>query len=99
MIVGYTTGVFDMFHVGHLNILKNAKKECDYLIVGLTTDKEAFKIKKKNPIIPFEDRKQILEAIKYVDLVVPEDNTDKIKAWEKLQFNIIFKGDDWKGTS
>lgn len=96
--VGYTTGVFDLFHIGHLNILKRAKEECDYLIVGVTTDEEVKRIKNKAPVICFEERKQILEAIKYVDQVVPENDADKIKAWEELKFDVIFKGSDWKGS-
>lgn len=97
-IIGYTTGVFDLFHVGHLNILKQAKKHCDYLIVGVTTDEEVKRVKKKIPIIPYNERAEIVEAIKYVDEVVPEDNTDKLIATENIIFNRIFKGDDWKGT-
>lgn len=97
-VVGYTTGVFDLFHIGHLNILKKAKSECDYLIVGVTTDEEVERVKNKRPIIPFEERVEIVEAIKYVDQVVAEDDTDKLAAWENLKFDRIFKGDDWKGT-
>lgn len=97
-VIGYTTGVFDLFHIGHLKILKNAKSLCDYLIVGVTTDDEVKRVKNKVPIICFEDRKEIVEAIKYVDRVVDEADTDKIIAWEKYKFDIIFKGSDWKGT-
>lgn len=98
MKIGYTTGVFDLFHIGHLNLIRNAKKECDYLIVGVTTDKEAFKLKKKLPIIPFDERLEIVKSIKYVDEVYVENDSDKVKAWEKLKFHIIFKGTDWKGS-
>jgi glycerol-3-phosphate cytidylyltransferase len=98
MKVGYTTGVFDLFHIGHLNILKKAKEKCDYLIVGVTTDEEVKRIKNQISIISFEERKQIIEALRYVDKVVPEHDTDKLKAWEEFKYNIIFKGDDWKGT-
>lgn len=97
-VVGYTTGVFDLFHIGHLNILKKAKDECDYLIVGVTTDEEVQRVKNKKPIIPFEERMEIVKSIRFVDEVVPEEDTDKLKAWENLKFNRIFKGDDWKGT-
>ena len=95
-IIGYTTGVFDMFHVGHLNILKKAKKNCDYLIVAVCTDKLTKKLKKKKPIIPFKDRYEIIKSIKYVDQVVAEKNDNKIKDWKKYKYNIIFKGNDWK---
>jgi glycerol-3-phosphate cytidylyltransferase len=98
-IIGYTTGVFDLFHIGHLNILKNAKSHCDYLIVGVTTDQEVNRIKNKMPVICFEERKAIIESIRYVDKVIPEDDTDKIKAWTKYKFDVIFKGSDWKGTA
>lgn len=97
--IGYTTGVFDMFHVGHLNILKKAKEQCDFLIVGVSTDELVNEYKNKTPIIPFEDRMKIVEAIKYVDKVVPQVNMDKFDAWLNLRFNVIFHGDDWKNSS
>lgn len=96
--VGYTTGVFDLFHIGHLNILKKAKEQCDYLIVGISTDEVVKGYKNKIPVIPFEDRLAIVEAIKYVDQVVPQTSMDKFKAWEELKFDAIFHGDDWKGS-
>lgn len=99
MRIGYTTGVFDMFHVGHLNILRRAKEQCDYLIVGVSTDELVKNYKNKTPIIPFEERKAILEAIKYVDKVVPQENRDKYSAYEKYKFDVMFVGDDWKGNS
>lgn len=98
MVVGYTTGVFDMFHIGHLNILRRAKEQCDYLIVGVSTDELVEKDKNKHPIIPFAERCAIVEAIKYVDKVVAQENKDKFSAWEKLGFNKMFVGSDWKGT-
>ena len=96
--IGYTTGVFDLFHIGHLNILRNAKLECDYLIVGITTDELSLKEKGRTPVIPFSERMTIVESIKYVDSVVPQVNYDKIEAWNNLKFNIMFVGDDWQGT-
>ena len=96
--IGYTTGVFDMFHVGHLNILKRAKEQCDYLIVGVSTDELVQHDKNKTPIIPFEDRCKIVEAIKYVDKVVPQINKNKYEAWEKYKFHKMFVGSDWQGT-
>lgn len=97
-IVGYTTGVFDMFHIGHLNILKRAKEQCDYLIVGISTDEVVQSYKHKKPIIPYEERKAIVEAIKYVDEVVPQVSMNKMEAWGKLHFDIMFHGSDWKGS-
>lgn len=96
--IGYTTGVFDLFHIGHLNILKRAKEQCDFLIVGVSTDELVETYKNKRPVIPFEQRYQIVEAIRYVDKVVPQTTMDKTVAWEKLKFNAIFHGDDWKGS-
>lgn len=96
--IGYTTGVFDMFHIGHLNILKRAKEQCEYLIVGVSIDELVENYKHKTPIIPFEERVAIVEAIKYVDKVVPQYSMDKFVAWEKLRFDVIFHGDDWKGS-
>jgi len=96
--IGYTTGVFDLFHIGHLNILKRAKLECDYLIVGITTDELSLSAKKKMPVINFQERMEIVESIKFVDEVVPQVNYDKLEAWNNLKFDKIFVGDDWKGT-
>lgn len=96
--IGYTTGVYDMFHIGHLNILKRAKEQCDFLIVGVSTDELVCSYKNKQPVIPFEERKTIVEAIKYVDQVVPQTSMDKMKAWEKLHYNVMFHGSDWKDS-
>ena len=97
--VGYTTGVFDLFHIGHLNILQKAKEQCEYLIVGVSTDELVQEYKNKTPIIPYEERKRIVEAIRYVDKVVPQVNMNKREAWEREKFNALFHGDDWKGSS
>ncbi len=99
MIIGYTTGVYDMFHIGHLNILKRAKEQCDYLIVGISTDELVEQDKHKTPVIPYIERCEIVKAIKYVDEVVSQINKNKLEAWEKLHFNKMFVGSDWKGTS
>lgn len=96
--IGYTTGVFDLFHIGHLNILKRAKEMCDYLIVGVSTDELVENYKNKTPIIPYEERIEIVSAIKYVDEVVPQIDRDKFGAWKRLKFNVMFVGDDWKGS-
>ena len=95
--VGYTTGVYDLFHIGHLNLLRKAKAQCDYLIVGVSTD-ELVSYKHKQAVIPFEERKEIVAAIKYVDEVVTQENMNKMEAWEKFHFDVMFVGDDWKGT-
>ena len=94
MVIGYTTGVYDLFHIGHLNLLKNAKGMCDKLIVGVTTD-DLVGYKNKKSVIPFEERMEIVRNIKYVDVVVPQENMNKIEAWKMLKFDIMFVGDDW----
>ncbi|MBA6326403.1 adenylyltransferase/cytidyltransferase family protein [Colwellia sp. MB02u-6] len=96
--IGYTTGVFDMFHIGHLNVLRRAKLECDYLIVGVTTDELSISGKNKVPVIPFMERMEIVESIKFVDEVVPQVNYDKHDAHKNIKFDIMFVGDDWKNT-
>lgn len=96
--LGYTTGVFDLFHIGHLNILKQAKEQCETLIVGVSTD-ELVAYKGTKAIIPFEERLEIVRAIRYVDQVVPQESMDKMLAWEQLGFNVMFVGSDWKGTT
>ncbi|MFI3293769.1 MAG: adenylyltransferase/cytidyltransferase family protein [Rikenellaceae bacterium] len=98
MIIGYTSGVFDLFHIGHLNILRRAKAQCDKLIVGVSTDELVAEYKNKKPIIPFEQRKAIVAAIRYVDEVVTQESMDKMAAWENLHFDVMFHGDEWKGS-
>ena len=95
----YTTGVYDMFHIGHLNILKKAKEQCDYLIVGVSTDEVVQSYKHKTPIIPFEERISIIRELKCVDEAVPQTSMDKMDAWERLHFDAIFHGSDWKGSA
>lgn len=96
--IGYTTGVFDLFHIGHLNILQKAKEQCEYLVVGVSTDELVRNYKNKTPVIPFDERKKIVEAIKYVDEVVPQVSRNKMEAYEKIKFDAMFVGDDWKGN-
>lgn len=96
--IGYTTGVFDMFHIGHLNILRRAKEQCEYLIVGVSTDAVVEGYKHKKPVIPYEERCAIVSAIKYVDEVVPQLSMDKMEAYEKYKFDAIFHGSDWKDS-
>ena len=94
MTIGYTAGVFDLFHIGHLNLLKNAKSMCDRLIVGVTID-ELVAYKGKAPLIPYNDRLEIVRSIKYVDAVVPQTDMNKLLMCKKLKANIMFVGDDW----
>lgn len=100
-IIGYTAGVYDLFHIGHLNLLKNSKALCDKLIVGVSTDECVYEMKKKKPIVPYVERIEIIEAIPHVDVVTAQTSDthqDKFKAWEKYKFDVIFVGDDWHGT-
>lgn len=97
MIIGYTTGVYDLFHIGHINLLKNAKSMCDKLIVGVTID-ELVAYKGKKAMIPFEDRLEVVRSCKYVDAVVPQYDMDKLSACKKLGASFLFVGDDWYGT-
>ena len=97
MVIGYTTGVYDLFHVGHLNLIKNAKSLCDKLIVGVTVD-ELFGYKNKKAIIPHEERLEIIRNVKQVDAVIPQSSMDKLEAWKKLKYDILFVGDDWYET-
>ena len=97
MIIGYTAGVYDLFHIGHLNLLKNAKGMCDKLVVGVTTD-DLVTYKGKHALIPFEDRAEIVRSIKYVDAVVPQSDMDKLTMCKKLGASVLFVGDDWYET-
>lgn len=97
--VGYTTGVFDMFHIGHLHLLKKAKRHCDYLIVGVSTDELVKSYKNKAPIIPLENRLEIMNSLDMVDEVVVVSNRDKIKQFHEIRYDLLFVGDDWKGAS
>ena len=97
MTIGYTAGVFDLFHVGHLNLLKNAKGMCDKLVVGVTTD-DLVTYKGKHAMIPFEDRLEIVRSIRFVDAVVPQSDMDKLTMCKKLGASYLFVGDDWYDT-
>lgn len=97
IITGYTSGVYDLFHIGHLNLLKNAKGLCDKLIVGVTSD-ELVSYKNKKAVIPHSERMEIVRNIKHVDAVIPQNDMDKFTMWEKLKFDVLFVGDDWFKT-
>lgn len=97
MIIGYTSGVFDLFHIGHLNLLKNAKSMCDKLVVGVTVDDLA-QYKGRSPMIPYSDRAEIVRAVRYVDAVVPQTDMDKAAMCRKIGASLLFVGDDWYGT-
>jgi glycerol-3-phosphate cytidylyltransferase len=97
-VIGYTTGVFDLFHIGHLRILQRAKSKCDRLIVGVSTDELVESYKNKRPIIPFGERIEIVSALKCVDEVVPQKHRDKIAAYHEIKFDVMFVGSDWKGS-
>jgi len=96
-IIGYTAGVYDMFHIGHLNVLRNAKNYCDKLIVAVSTD-ELVQYKYKKAVVPYLERVEILQSIRHVDVVIPQKDMDKFEAWKKLKFDVMFVGDDWYNT-
>jgi glycerol-3-phosphate cytidylyltransferase len=96
--VGYVPGVFDLFHVGHVNVLRNARQFCDHLIAGVVSDELAMRNKGIRPVVPLDERLEIVGSIRWVDEAVTEDVPHKLEMWERLQFDVIIKGDDWKGT-
>ena len=97
-LVGYVPGAWDMFHIGHLNILKRARENCDWLVVGVVTDEALFEMKNKYPIVPLSERLEIVEAIGIVDSAVIDHSPNKLEVWETVHFDVLFKGDDWRGT-
>jgi glycerol-3-phosphate cytidylyltransferase len=97
-VLGYAPGAYDMFHIGHLNILKRARLECERLVVGVVSDEVVLAAKGKSPIVPFEERLEIVRSIRYVDDAVPDLHVDKFDSWQELRFDVLFKGDDWRGT-
>lgn len=98
MTIGYTQGTYDMFHIGHLNLLRNARQECDYLIVGVNSDELIQSYKSKNAIVPLEERMDIIAALRFVDKVIPCDSLEKLDTCLKYKINKVFIGDDWKGN-
>ncbi|MBB5158568.1 adenylyltransferase/cytidyltransferase family protein [Saccharopolyspora phatthalungensis] len=98
-IIGYAPGAFDMFHIGHLNILQRASQECDHLVAGVVTDAVLLKVKGRNPVIPFEERLEIVRSIRCVDEAVTDEHEDKFRMWAQIRFDVLFKGSDWRGTA
>lgn len=98
VLVGYAPGVYDLFHIGHLNILRRARERCDYLIAGVVSDDQSLRAKGKVPVVPLVERLEIVEHIRFVDQAVVEDVPSKLQMWEQHPFDVIFKGDDWRGT-
>lgn len=96
--VGYVPGVYDMFHIGHLNILRNARLHCDWLIAGVVSDEMAERAKGRTPVVPLVERLEIVRSIRYVDDVAAELVPNKIEMWQQLKFDVLIKGDDWRGT-
>lgn len=97
-IIGYAPGAYDLFHVGHLNILRHAKENCDWLVAGVVSDEMCFLTKGQKPFVPFHERMEIVRNIGYVDAVHGETTADKLDAWRIVHFHRLFKGDDWRGT-
>ena len=98
MRIGYAPGVYDLFHVGHLNVLRHARSQCDHLIAGAVSDEMAELVKGRRPVVPLTERLEILRSIKFVDAVHAETVPDKLDTWREVKFDVIFKGDDWRGT-
>ena len=97
--IGYAPGAYDLFHVGHLNLLRHAKSQCDFLIAGVVSDEMCELTKGRLPVIPLDERLAIVSQISYVDRAVAEVVPDKLETWESVRFNVLFKGDDWRGTA
>ncbi|GAA3241292.1 cytidyltransferase [Streptomyces lavendulae subsp. lavendulae] len=96
--VGYAPGAYDLFHIGHLNILRHARSRCDYLVAGVVSDEMAELAKGRRPMIPLVERLEIVRSVKYVDAAFVETVPDKVETWKQVRFDVIFKGDDWRGT-
>lgn len=98
-VAGYVPGAWDMFHIGHLNILLRARSQCDELIVGVVTDEELERVKGKPPAVPLSERMEVVRSLALVDRVVVDHSTDKRAVWQRIGFDVLFKGDDWRGTA
>ncbi|ASK66004.1 cytidyltransferase [Brachybacterium avium] len=98
MRIGYAAGAFDLFHVGHLNLLRRARQQCDVLIAGVVSDEMLREVKGIEPVIPTEERAAIVRSLRFVDQVHIETSPSKLDAWREVRFTHFFKGDDWRGT-
>lgn len=96
--IGYAAGAYDLFHIGHLNVLRHAKSHCDYLVAGVVSDELCLATKGVRPVVPLAERLEIVDSIKCVDQAYAEVLPDKLETWRELQFDVFFKGDDWRGT-
>ncbi|SEF55187.1 glycerol-3-phosphate cytidylyltransferase [Actinacidiphila yanglinensis] len=96
--VGYAPGVYDLFHVGHLNILRHARSQCDYLVAGVVSDEMAELAKGRRPVVPLVERLEIVRSVRFVDAAFVETVPDKLETWHQVRFDVLFKGDDWRGT-
>lgn len=96
---GYVPGAWDMFHIGHLNILLRAREHCDRLVVGVVTDEALYAAKAKHPVIPLEERMEVVRALDLVDEVTTDFSSNKLEVWKRVRFDVLFKGDDWRGTA
>ncbi len=96
--VGYAPGVYDLFHVGHLNILRHARSQCDYLVAGVVSDEMAQLAKGRGPVVPLVERLEIVRSVRFVDAAFVETVPDKLETWRQVRFDVLFKGDDWRGT-
>lgn len=98
-LIGYVPGAWDMFHIGHLNILLRARERCSRLVVGVVTDEALFQAKGKYPVVPLDERMEIVSQLDLVDQVVPDFSSNKLEVWGRVGFDVLFKGDDWRGTA
>ena len=96
--IGYASGVYDLFHIGHLNLLRQARERCDFLIAGVATAEMSQRLKGTTPVVPLTERMEIVRGIRFVDDVVVDEHVNKAETWREVGFNIFFKGDDWRGT-
>lgn len=97
-VIGYAPGAYDMFHIGHLNLLRRASEHCDRLVAGVVTDEVLESVKRQPPVIPFHERLEIVSSVRYVDEAVADRYVDKVESWQHIGFDVLFKGDDWRGT-